>query len=137
MTVSYLKDRDLFLRKHTGRLLKLIYPFAIVIMIEKLVGVEPGGAGLYWFNVLILFYIIYGILIRLIPSRLGALISMGLFVTVYAVFIQFIACEVMFCRWIEYFGWPQQSLGFVVGIAIAVRRDLVFDFIKRKGIKLL
>ena len=128
LMASFLDDREKCLHKQSNRIVKLIYPLVFVILIENSIDIPLGTAGLWWFDVLILYYIAFGLLLLLVKNKYLLVFLNSVFVLAYSVFFQ----EIIMIRgvdlgWTNYFGWAQQSLGFIGGMIIALWKNRIFE----------
>lgn len=132
LTLSFLKDRTVFLKKHMGRIIKLLIPLVIVVLLEKSFHYSLGKAGLWWFLVLILFYFYIGIIAFLFSNKYAFVTLNILFVITYSFFFQeIVSTKEINLGWTSYLGWAQQSVGFALGIILALWKKKIFAFIKK------
>lgn len=137
LTCSYLNNNDTFLKRHPSRIFKLLLMEVVVIIIQSLLKAPANRGGVFWFGVLILFYVVFGLstLFRNSYVILGINI---LFTIVYVVLFQeLVMIKGIDLGWTNYFGWAQQSVGFIVGILIGFNKSQFLDFIKKYRIVLV
>ena len=135
LTESLAVDKNTFLTKHPKRLIKILLPFCTVLliecMLEKIIVTSNsgiGGYGLFWFNVLLLFMLFYGLVARLTDNNNTLFICMCVFNIVYAILCQEF---ILSYKEIDLFGWGHQSLGFSAGIAFSLYKEKVLAFIRK------
>jgi hypothetical protein len=138
LTCSYLNNKDIFLQRHPSRIFKLLLIELSVVAIQLLVlKAQYVLGGAFWFGVLIVFYIVFG-LSTLLKKRYIIIGVNILFTIVYVVFFQeFVMVKGINLGWTNYFGWAQQSVGFIVGILIGFYKRRFLDFIKKYRIVLV
>ena len=138
LSLSFLADRIGCLKKYIGRMLKLGYPLIVVVILEVLLDVPVGQAGLWWINVLILFYVAFGISIAIFRDKYIVLLFNTIFILMYICFFQeVVAVKGISFSWTDYLGWPQQSIGFVLGIILAIWKEKILSFLYKYKTMLL
>lgn len=112
-------------------MLKLVIPYVLVIMVKTMLSIDVGSGGMYYMNVIILFYVVF-FAVTAITSNISRIIMlMALWNVVYAVGTQLCIGQITSAN---LFGWGSQSLGFTAGVLLCAYREQVSLFLRKRTI---
>ena len=121
LTVSTLTKPD-YLKFFYKRFFKVLIPYAAVLFINYCFNFPIGSIGIFYVNVILLFYAMYYVIHRFIKKNPDIFVC--IFIVLYSLFIQFyVDSRVSRENLLSYFGWANQSIAFIYGIVIAKKLD--------------
>lgn len=107
--------------------LKLLIPYLVVIIMKITLSIPIGNGGMYYMNVIMLFYIAFFLISSMVKNTTQYLTLLAIFNIAYVLATQFYLQQTT-----SLFGWGSQSLGFLFGALICVFKRQISTFLKDK-----
>lgn len=106
---------------------KLVIPYIVVIIIKTVFSIPIGIGGMYYMNVIILFYIIFFAISSITKNMTQFLISLAIFNIAYA-----LSAQLYLQQTTGLLGWGNQSVGFLFGVLLCVYKERICIFLKER-----